>query len=143
MSAQSGSWTFSTIPQGWTVLDTGALRCVDQSGFSHNVIATEDDLSESTTLAQYIELQSVIIRRYLQNAEIEFHDSPAPNSMEECMLVSIRFQADDGRPAAQRQIYVRKNRRVGILTLTTLESDLSKLEPPFAAIFVNARFSPA
>lgn len=138
-----GGWIFSDIPAGWEPIERRGLRRAATNVFPSTAIATEDELQGETTLQEYLERQLPIVRNYFLNPRFEFGGAEKVTGVEEATGLTIRFNAHDGRAALQRQVYVRMGRRVGVLTFTTLESELNAVDPMFIALQKGATFSPA
>jgi hypothetical protein len=137
-----GSWSFHTVPSNWEPIEGHGLRRSAHEGFPSNAIATEDELQRDSTLQQYMESQLPIIRHFFSDPQFEFRGPVNMPGVEEAIMLKIRFQSADGRPASQRQMYVRQGRRIGVLTFTALESELHSVDPAFSDVIMGATFSP-
>jgi hypothetical protein len=137
-----GSWLFGAVPAGWEILEGRGLRRSNKNGFPSNVIPTEDDLQGEMTLKEYLDSQLHVVRHYFSEPQFDFRGPAKIKGVDEALMLVIRFKADDGRPAMQRQIYVRHGRRVGVLTFTTVETELPAVESLFMAILSGATFQP-
>jgi len=131
------------VPAGWELLEKIGLRRADKDAFPSNVIPTEDHLQGITTLKEYMDSQLHIVRQYFTEPQFEFRGPARINGVDEAIMLVIRFKGDDGRAAMQRQVYVRLGSHVGVLTFTTLETELAAVEPSFIAILSGASFQPA
>lgn len=138
-----GSWLFGALPAGWEILEGRGLRRSDKNVFPSNVIPTEDDLQGEMTLREYLDSQLHVMRHFFSEPQFDFRGPAKIKGVDEALMLVIRFKADDGRPAVQRQVYVRHGRRVGVLTFTTVEKELPTVEPLFMAILSAAAFQPA
>jgi hypothetical protein len=103
-------------------------------------VVTEEQLPQDRTLQQYIDSQVFLMDQVIPEVK---HGAPAQASISgaaEAFALEIRFPSDDGRPVAQRQVYARAGRSVGILTFTTLEEELPMIQPVFDSILAGVAF---
>ncbi|MGH9431417.1 MAG: hypothetical protein ACRD3T_07725, partial [Terriglobia bacterium] len=94
-------------------------------------------LSNNTTFGQFVESQLSLVREFVTTPQIEKTVPASIKGANEVEAYLIRYGTDDGRRFVQRQIYARAGRRVGVVTLTTLESELAKVRPVLDGIVAN------
>ncbi|MGH9742757.1 MAG: FHA domain-containing protein [Candidatus Acidiferrum sp.] len=129
-----GSWRLRLIPPGWELLEGHGIRDANKDAFPSSIILGQDTLQPNVTLAQYIQAQLTIIRMHMPQARAK---DVAPASFppaEEAASLEIELPTPEGRPGVQRQLYARFGSSVGVITFTTLASDLSRLDPLFNSI---------
>ncbi len=94
------------------------------------------------TLQRYVEMQVVMLRQYLREPRIEASLPPVIPGAEETVALDIRYSTNDDQVIVLRRIFARSARRVGVLTLTTLEKDLDNIRPAVDAILASVSFHP-
>lgn len=124
-----GSWIFGTIPDGWEVIEAYGIRSSVKGAFPTEAMVTEDLLTNSATFGQFIESQLSLVREFVTDPQIEKTAPASIAGAQEVETFLVRYGTDDGRRFVQRQIYARAGMRVGVVTLTTLESELTRVRP--------------
>jgi pSer/pThr/pTyr-binding forkhead associated (FHA) protein len=137
-----GSWSFQSVPDGWEIVEGAGMRCSGKDIFPSNVIASEDQLPDETTLAQYIDSQMNLLRLFLTDPEFEIAGQAIVAGAEESTILVIRHKTDNGMRAIQRQVYARSGKLAGILTFTTLESEFPRVQSAFDLILSKAILQP-
>ena len=132
-----GSWTFGTIPDGWEMIEAYGIRSSVKGAFPTEAMVTEDVLSGGATFGQFVESQLSLVREFVTDPQIEKTAPASIAGAQEVEAFLVRYGTDDGRRFVQRQIYARAGRRVGVVTLTTLESELTKVRPIFDRIVAS------
>ena len=138
---QVGSWTFQAIPDGWQQIDAYGIRSAVKGQFPAEAMVTEDVLSGGT-FAQFIDSQLSLVREFVTDPQIERTEPARIAGASEVETYTIRYGTDDGRRFVQRQIYARAGKRVGGVTLTTLESELAKVRPELETIVAGLVLQP-
>ena len=99
---------------------------IDAKTIAPNVGLGEDRLGEDDTLAQYIEKQKKLIGGHLQKAKFAGPQVlPFPGT-EEAYLFFVRHNLDAAVGMVHAQTYVRVENWLGIITLTTPETQLGQ-----------------
>jgi hypothetical protein len=135
-----GHWSFEAIPEGWEAVEGFGIRRMGAGVFPSEAIVSEEPLRSVAGFEPYVESQLDLVRLLVSQPQID-PAGPAPVAgVDEGRAFVVRYRTDDGRRFVQRQIYVRKGQRAGSLALTTLESDLARLEAVFNQIIAGLRF---
>jgi pSer/pThr/pTyr-binding forkhead associated (FHA) protein len=138
-----GNWTLAFVPDGWIEVGEYGIQRNARDVFPSNVVATEEQLGPGLSLQEYVESQLTMLRQYLRQPQIEASIPPKIHGAEESMAIEIRYQTKDGQAVFYRRVYVRTDRTVGVLALTTLQSELVQVRPIFDSILSAARFNPS
>lgn len=130
------------MPEKWIAQgDLGFQRDVPDS-FPSSVVVTEEQIGEGLSLQQFVEAQLAMLRQYLREPQIDAALPPKISGAEETVAVEVRYKTKDGRGVFYRRIYSRLRRSVGVLTFTTLESELAQVRPALDTIVSGAGFRP-
>lgn len=125
-----GRWLIPTAPAGWAW--TAGFGIHKPTGpVTSNISLKEDELLAGNQLELYIRAQITLLQRTFQDPMIA---GPAPvafpNAAEAAMLM-VKHRSLQQAAVFQVQNYVRCERWIGIVTLTTIESELLKVRPEF------------
>ena len=107
-----------------------------------NVYLKEDELLAGNQLTLYIQAQITVMQRTFRDPAIA---GPVPAQFpgaEDCAMLMLRHQPLNQVSVFQVQHYMRSNRWIGIVTLTTLESELLKVRPEFEQFLKMLRIAP-
>ena len=130
-AARIGRWIIPAIPFGWKWIDGfGIQRSADNTAPS-NIHLQQDELLAGDQLVLYIQAQITIMRRAFKDPAIA---GPAPSKFpgaQDCAMLMIRHQPMNQISVIQVQHYMRNERWIGIVTLTTLENELLRVRPDF------------
>jgi hypothetical protein len=137
---QIGGWSLGSVPSGWELLEQLGLRRAGKDIFPSNAVVTEEPLPQDKTLQQYIDSQVFLMHQVIPEVKLAAGVRATIRGAAEAFALEIRFPSDDGRPVAQRQVYARAGRSVGILTFTTLEEELPMIRPVFDSILGGVTF---
>lgn len=137
---QIGGWSLAIIPPGWELLEQQGLRRAGKDIFPSNAVVTEEQLPQDKTLRQYMDSQVFLMHQVIPQVKVEGAVPATIRGAAEAFALEVRFPSDDGRPVAQRQVYARAGRSVGILTFTTLEEELPMIRPVFDSILGGVTF---
>jgi hypothetical protein len=137
---QFGSWSLGVVPLGWEAVPGHGIRDASEGAFPSSVVVGEDTLPSPTTLEQYIKAQLVIVETYLPEARHSEIRTQESGDADEAASLEIELPAPDGGTGVMRQLYARFDAQVGVVTFTTLASELSRLEPIFESIRANLTF---
>jgi pSer/pThr/pTyr-binding forkhead associated (FHA) protein len=137
-----GGWTFTVLPEGWIPQGESGIQRDVPNAFPSSAVATEERLGNGVALQQYVEAQLGMLRQYLREPQIEAALPPKIHRAEETIAVDVRYKTKDGQGVFYRRVYARTGKTVGILTFTTLESELSQVRQALEAIVSGAGFAP-
>jgi hypothetical protein len=132
-------WSFPAAPPEWQVQEGFGLQRASQVEFPSSVAATEEPLG-GITLQQYVESQISTLRGYFRNAKIEATMPPRVSGADESMGVDVWHTTKDGRELVYRRIYARSGGAVGVLTITTLASELGQVLESLQPLLNDASF---
>jgi len=142
-AARIGRWIIPAIPYGWTwVLDFG-IQKRSEGAVPSNVYLREDELVGTDRLELYIKAQITIMKRTFMEPTVA---GPAPiefQGADEAAMLMLRHKPMHQVSVFQVQHYVRSGKWVGIVTLTTLETELLKVRPDFDQFVKVLRIEPA
>jgi pSer/pThr/pTyr-binding forkhead associated (FHA) protein len=138
-----GGWTLPTLPAGWIEAGEYGIQRNTPDGFPSNVVATDEPLGAALSLQEYVDSQLTMLRQYLRKPQIDVTIPPKIQGAEESIAMEIRYETKDGQGVYYRRIYVRTGRTVGVLALTTLQSELAQIRPVFDSILSAVRFNPS
>lgn len=136
-----GSWAFATIPSGWEVQEGFGIQFAGKDAFPSSIVAMEEQLGADMSLSQYVEAQVKMLRQYLREPQIDAALPPAIPGANETMALEIRYSTKEGHVISLHRAYARSGPRVGVLTLTTLDKELSAVRPDFDKFLSSASFS--
>jgi pSer/pThr/pTyr-binding forkhead associated (FHA) protein len=136
-----GHWTFGVVPEGWEVVDGFGVRRMGKGVFPSEAMVSEELLRAGATFDRYVAGQLDLVRLLVSQPQIEPAGPPPITGVEESKAFVVRYRTDDGRRFLQRQVFVRQGQLAGALALTTLESELPRIEPLFEQIVQGMRFA--
>ena len=105
-------------------------------------ISQEDELLAGDQLVLYIHAQITIMKRTFKDPIIA---GPVPSQFrgaEDCSMLMLKHQPMNQMSVFQVQHYMRNDRWIGVVTLTTLESELLKVRPDFEQFLKLLRIAP-
>jgi len=137
-----GSWVFSGIPAGWQAQEGLGIQLdtKDDKVFPSNIGAMEEPLGLGITLSQYVEAQIKMFREYLREPKIDAAPPPKIPGATETIALEVRYNTKDGSSIYYRRVYVRSGPTIGVVTLTTLEKDLSSVRPAYDSFLSGVSF---
>lgn len=124
-----GRWQISAVPANWFFIPDFGLRHNSPTHPASNITVKDDVLLAGSKLEPYIQAQIDILKgAYLEPV----FAGPQPTALvdssllgvHEAMMLIIKHQPHAGAAVFQVQTYVRLDRWLGIITLTTLEQTL-------------------
>jgi len=130
-SARIGRWIIPAIPYGWTWVPEFGIQKRSEGAVPSNVYLREDELVGTDRLELYIKAQITIMKRTFTEPTVA---GPAPIEFpgaDEAAMLMLRHKPMHQVSVFQVQHYVRSGKWVGIVTLTTLETELLKVRPDF------------
>lgn len=119
-------WSFAALPEKWEIQQEFGLQRNAAGEFPSSVLATEEFLG-GITLQEFVESQISMLRRYLRDPRIEPVMPPRVSGAEETMAVDVRHATKDGKELVYRRIYARSGTSVGVLSVTTLASEFTRV----------------
>jgi hypothetical protein len=125
-----GRWIIPAIPAGWT-WNPGFGIHKPTGPVTSNICVKEDQLLAGNKLELYIRAQVTLLRRTFQEPMIA---GPAPIAFPEATeaaMLMVKHQSLQQASVFQVQHYVRLERWIGIVTLTTIEPELLGVRPDF------------
>jgi len=140
-AARIGRWIVTAIPPGWNWIAGFGIQRSSQNAPS-NVYLKEDEMVAGSQLMFYIQAQITVMKRTFKDPVIA---GPVPSQFQEadeCAMLMLKHQPMNQVSVFQVQHYMRSNRWIGIVTLTTLESDLLSVRPDFEQFLKLIRIAP-
>jgi hypothetical protein len=134
-------WSFFATPEQWQIQEEFGLQHAAEGEFPSSVVATQEHLG-GISLQQFVESQISMLRQYLREPKIEPAMPPQIAGAEETMAVDVRHSTKDGKELVYRRIYARSGSSVGVLTVTTLASDLPQVLKTLQPLLDTAAFEP-
>ena len=141
-AARIGRWIISAIPFGWTWIPDFGIQRSGENVTPSNVYLKEDELLAGDQLTLYIQAQITLMKRTFKDPVVA---GPAPTQFpgaEDSAMLMLKHQPMDQMSVIQVQHYVRNDKWIGIITLTTLESELLKVRPDFDQFLKLVRIAP-
>ena len=138
-----GNWAFARLPEGWQIQEGLGIQLdvKDEKVFPSNIGAMEEPLGPGITLSAYVEAQTKMFREYLREPRIDAALPPKIPGATETIALEVRFSTKDGPSIYYRRVYALSRSSIGVLTLTTLETDLSSVRPAYDSFLAGASFS--
>lgn len=130
-AARIGRWIVPAIPFGWSWVANFGIQKQSEGAVPSNVYLLEDELLAGDKLEPYAKAQIAIMKRTFMEPMIA---GPAPIEFpgaEEAAMLMLKHRPMHQVSVFQVQHYVRSGKWIGIVTLTTLESELLKVRPDF------------
>lgn len=123
-TARIGRWEIASVPGGWWFVPDFGLRHQTDGDPPSNIMLTDDVLLAGNRLEPYIATQVEILRGRFTDPIFAGPGQSALFPAEECMLLMIQHRSHGALRILQVQTYVRIDRWLGIITLTTKEQNL-------------------
>ena len=130
-AARIGRWIIPAIPFGWIWIEGFGIQRAGDNVTPSNVSLQEDELVGGGQLVLYIQAQITVMKRSFKDPVIA---GPAPTKFpdaQDCAMLMLKHQPLNQMSVIQVQHYMRIDRWIGIVTLTTLETELLKVRPDF------------
>jgi pSer/pThr/pTyr-binding forkhead associated (FHA) protein len=138
-----GGWSFSHVPPDWEVKEgVGMVQKIPGGGFQSNITAMEERLGSGITIENYVEAQIKMLREYLKEPEIEAAIPPTVVGAEKSVGVQIRYSTKEKQTVFINRIYIQNGPIVGVVSLTTIDSELRDAQQTFEKILSKAAFLP-
>jgi len=139
-----GRWTVTALPAAWVYVAGFGIKQMTamQGQIAASVGVGHDALEAKDGMAAYLEKQMKLIEGSLKDVKCA---GPKPTSFpgaEEAHLLFVRHTMDGAGDMLHAQTYVRAGVWVGIVTLTTLESQLSVVRTDYDAFVRGLRIGP-
>jgi len=136
-----GSWAFYQIPPGWQIQEGLGIQLDAKDAFPSSIGAMEEPLGPGITLQQYVEAQTKMFREYLREPKIDAALPPTIPGAVETVALEVRYSTKEGPSIYYHRVYARCGSTIGVLTLTTLEKDLSSLRSAYDSVLSSISFS--
>jgi hypothetical protein len=132
------------MPRGWIYVANFGIRqmTMDARAVAASVGLGQDTLSTESKVADYIEKQKELIGGRLKEAKFAGPQVIAFPGVEEGQLLFVRHTMDAVGNMLHAQTYVRLGDWLGIVTLTTLEAQVSAVRPDYDAFVKGLRINP-
>ena len=126
-----GRWEVRLVPHGWVYVPDFGIRKAEEGVIPSNVTVNQDTLLCGDKLGLYIDAQMALMRNTFKEPMIA---GPRPAEFagtDEAMLLMVKHGTLNGYTVVQVQNYVRCGSWIGIVTLTTLETELLRVRKDF------------
>jgi pSer/pThr/pTyr-binding forkhead associated (FHA) protein len=137
-----GSWSFGVVPSGWETIEQYGIRRAGKDIFRSNAVVSEEPLPTGKTLQEYVDSQAQILQSLVPELKAEAPTPASVSGAEEALDVQIHHTTEEGQMVLQRQLYAKAKQLVGVLTFTTLQSELPAVQTAFENILSGAAFVP-
>jgi hypothetical protein len=140
--ARIGRWIIPAIPVGWVWIAGFGIQQSAANTTPSNVYLQEDELLVGDHLTLYIQAQIEVMKQAFKDPVIA---GPAPSQFpgaQDSAMLMLKHQPMNQVSVIQVQHYMRDERWIGIVTLTTLESELLKARPGFEQFLKLLRIAP-
>lgn len=141
-AARIGRWIIPAVPFGWQWIEGFGIQRSGENITPSNVHLREDELLAGDQLVLYIQAQIAVMRRTFKDPVIA---GPAPSNFpgaQDSAMLMVKHQPMNQMSVIQVQHYMRDDRWIGIVTLTTLETELLKVRPDFEQFLKLLRIAP-
>ncbi|MGH9606138.1 MAG: hypothetical protein ACRD3N_10630 [Terracidiphilus sp.] len=141
-AARIGRWVVPAIPFGWTWVPDFGIQKRAEGVVPSNIHLREDRLLAGNQLELYIRTQITLMKRTFAEPVIA---GPAPMAFPdaaEAAMLMIKHRAMNQVTVLQVQHYVRSGKWIGIVTLTSLESELLKVRGDFDQFMKLVKIEP-
>jgi hypothetical protein len=132
------------MPAGWIYVAGFGIKQMTamQGQMAASVGVGQDSLEAEDGLAAYLEKQTKLIEGSLKDVKCAGPKPTAFPGAEEAHLLFVRHTVDEAGNMLHAQTYARVGRWVGIVTLTTLESQLTAVRADYDAFLRGLRIGP-
>jgi hypothetical protein len=139
-----GRWRVTALPSGWIYVANFGIKQMTYNPQipAANISLGEDVLSDVDGLPGYIAAQGKLIEHHLQGPRMAGPQLMPFIGAEEAYLFFVRHTPNGAGNMLHVQRYVRSGTWVGIITLTTPESQLQLVRPHFDAFVKGLRIIP-
>lgn len=141
-AARIGRWIIPAIPFGWTWIPDFGIQKSGENVTPSNVYLQEDELLAGDQLVLYIQAQITVMRRTFKDPVIAGPAASKFPGAQDCAMLMLKHQPMNQVSVFQVQHYMRSDRWIGVITLTTLESELLKVRPDFEQFLKLLRIAP-
>ncbi len=138
-TARMGRWKISSVPAGWWFVPDFGLRHQADGDPPSNITVIDDVLLAGDKLEPYIATQVEILKGRFTEPVFAGPQKSALFPADECMLLMIRHPPQNGVRILQVQTYVRIQRWLGIITLTTQERNLPGVRKDYEQFVASLR----
>ena len=141
---QVGRWRVTALPAGWMYVANFGIKqmVMDLEMVPANVSLGEDTLSAPDGLPAYIAAQGKLMQHHLTEPKMAGPQITPFQGADEAYLFFVRHTQGAAGKMLHAQSYVRSGTWVGIVTLTTLESQLVAVRPGYDSFLKGLRILP-
>ena len=134
----------AALPAGWRYIADFGIRqmTTTPNAIAANVALGQDALDSADGLEGYIKKQAKLIEGRFLGAKIAGPQAVAFAGAEQASLLFVRHRPGAVGDMLHAQTYVRVGLWVGIVTLTTLETQLREVRPDYDAFMKGLRILP-
>ncbi len=136
-----GPWVLTVMPTGWLFLEGFGIKqqVSGEQAVAASIGLGQDELKDGQDLASYITVQTGMITNHLGEAQVAGPRAVEFEGAAEACLLFIRHTPANVGSMLHAQTYARRGRWVGIITLTTLESQLRFVRADYDAFLKGLR----
>ena len=136
-----GRWCVTAIPGGWIYVADFGIRqiSVNVGTVAASVSVGQDSLGPESDLSGYIEKQKKMLENHLKEVKFAGPQATAFAGADEAQLLFVRHNAPPVGNMLHAQTYVRLGDWLGIVTLTTLETQLRAVRADYEAFVKGLR----
>lgn len=135
-----GRWGVSFVPDGWERAPGFGIHRLEGSRQAANIRLSEDTLPAGNALAPYLVAQKTLIERMFANPTIAGPTVIAFPGADEAALLFLKHCEVEGSPTIiQAQTYVRRERWIGIVTLTAAGENLPRFKDIYQSFVAHLR----
>lgn len=142
-AARIGRWIIPAVPLGWRWIDGFGIQRSRENAVPSNVYLKEDELLVGDQLVLYIQAQITVMKRTFKDPVIAGPAASKFPGAQDCAMLMVKHQPMNQMSVIQVQHYMRNERWIGIVTLTTLETELLKVRPDFEQFLKVLRIAQA
>jgi hypothetical protein len=141
-AARIGRWIIPAIPPDWKWIPGFGIQKSGENITPSNVYLKEDELLAGDQLILYIQAQIAIMKRTFKDPLVAGPVQTQFPGTENSAMLMLKHQPMDQISVIQVQHYMRDDNWIGIVTLTTIESELLKVRPDFEQLLKIIRIAP-
>ncbi len=138
-----GGWKFMVIPQGWVVPEERiGINCAHKGVFPAHILAAEEPLAAGAALVELRDAHIHMMRAHMREPRITENKPPEIPGAGAVLAVDVVYKLDSGQAVLLRRLYAQSGQMAGVLTLTTLLDEFSRILPDLQIIQSGLRFEP-
>ena len=132
-------WAFFHTPESWEVKEGVWLQRAVKEEFPSSVTASKELLGKMS-LKEFVDAQTGMLSKYLNDARIEALKPPRVGAAEETFAVDVHHATIDGKEMVFRRIYAKNGGIVGVLNVTSMAGDLPRIMESLRPLFADVAF---